>query len=65
MKKDAYLQRILTAKVYDVAVESPLDPLPSISRRTSNHLLLKREDKATTRRAWRSPRSAWAFPPRS
>ena len=45
MKKDAYLGRILAAKVYDVAVESPLDPLPSISRRTANHVLLKREDK--------------------
>ena len=45
MKKDAYLGLILAAKVYDVAVESPLDPLPSISRRTANHVLLKREDK--------------------
>jgi threonine dehydratase len=45
MKKDAYLGRILAAKVYDVAVESPLDPLPSLSRRTANHVLLKREDK--------------------
>ena len=45
MKKDAYLGRILAAKVYDVAVESPLDPLPSVSRRTANHVLLKREDK--------------------
>ena len=45
MKNDAYLGLILAAKVYDVAVESPLDPLPSISRRTANHVLLKREDK--------------------
>jgi threonine dehydratase len=45
MKKDAYLGRILSARVYDVAVESPLDALPSISRRTANHVLLKREDK--------------------
>jgi threonine dehydratase len=45
MKKDAYLGRILAAKVYDVAVESPLDPLASVSRRTANHVLLKREDK--------------------
>src|SRR5258708_25063112 len=44
-KEDAYLGRILSAKVYDVAVESPLDPLPSISRRMSNHVLLKREAK--------------------
>jgi threonine dehydratase len=40
-----YLERILTAKVYDVAIESPLDPLHSISRRLGNHVLLKREDK--------------------
>jgi threonine dehydratase len=45
MKKDTYLEKILTAKVYDVAIESPLDPAPAISRRTGNHILLKREDK--------------------
>src|SRR5690242_1379200 len=44
-KDDGYLERILTAKVYDVAVESPLDLVPAISRRTGNHVLLKREDK--------------------
>jgi len=44
-RDDGYLERILTAKVYDVAVESPLDPLPAISRRSANHVLLKREDK--------------------
>src|SRR5437868_9979198 len=45
MKKDRYLERILTAKVYDVAAESPLELAPAISRRTGNHVLLKREDK--------------------
>ncbi|HUL96519.1 MAG TPA: threonine ammonia-lyase, biosynthetic [Usitatibacter sp.] len=45
MKNDNYLERILTAKVYDVAVESPLEPAAAISRRTGNHVLLKREDK--------------------
>jgi threonine dehydratase len=45
MKIDAYLEKILTAKVYDVAIESPLEIAPSISRRTGNHVLLKREDK--------------------
>ncbi len=40
-----YLQRILNAKVYDVASESPLEPARSLSRRTGNHVLLKREDK--------------------
>src|SRR3954447_22292791 len=40
-----YLQKILTAKVYDVAVESPLDPAPILSRRLGNRVLLKREDQ--------------------
>ena len=44
MKND-YLRRILAARVYDVAIESPLEPAPAISRRTGNHILLKREDK--------------------
>ncbi|MGB1774839.1 MAG: threonine ammonia-lyase, biosynthetic, partial [Synechococcus sp.] len=39
-----YLQRILRARVYDVAVETPLDPAPNLSRRLSNSVLLKRED---------------------
>ena len=45
MKLDSYLEKILTAKVYDVAIESPLEPAPAISRRTGNHILIKREDK--------------------
>ena len=40
-----YLQKILTAKVYDVAVESPLDYAPTLSARLSNRVLLKREDQ--------------------
>ena len=43
--KDDYLQKILAARVYDVAVESPLEPVAGISRRMANHVLLKREDK--------------------
>ncbi|HEX5768506.1 MAG TPA: threonine ammonia-lyase, biosynthetic [Burkholderiales bacterium] len=39
-----YLERILKARVYDVASESPLEPAPALSRRLGNHLLLKRED---------------------
>ena len=39
-----YLRRILTADVYDVASETPLDPAPSLSARTGNRVLLKRED---------------------
>ncbi len=40
-----YLQSILTARVYDVAVESPLEPARTLSRRLGNHVLLKREDQ--------------------
>jgi len=40
----SYLNRILTARVYDVAIESPLDPAPNLSLRIGNHVLLKRED---------------------
>lgn len=39
-----YLQRILRARVYDVAIESPLDAAPNLSRRLNNRVLLKRED---------------------
>nr|MBO2512230.1 threonine ammonia-lyase, biosynthetic [Gammaproteobacteria bacterium] len=39
-----YLKRILTSKVYDVAVESPLEAAPLLSARTGNNFLLKRED---------------------
>ena len=39
-----YLQRILRARVYDVAVESPLDAAPNLSARLGNRVLLKRED---------------------
>lgn len=39
-----YLQRILRARVYDVAIESPLEAAPNLSRRIGNTVLLKRED---------------------
>ena len=39
-----YLKKILTARVYDVAEESPLEPAPLLSARMGNRLLLKRED---------------------
>lgn len=39
-----YLKRILTSKVYDVAVESPLERAPLLSQRIANNVLLKRED---------------------
>ncbi|MBL8306357.1 MAG: threonine ammonia-lyase, biosynthetic [Rubrivivax sp.] len=41
----AYLQRVLTARVYDVARETPLEPARSLSRRLANQVLLKREDQ--------------------
>jgi threonine dehydratase len=41
---DDYLQRVLKARVYDVAIESPLEPAPRLSRRLNNRILLKRED---------------------
>ena len=40
----SYLKRILTARVYDVAIESPLEEAPNISARNGNRFLLKRED---------------------
>jgi threonine dehydratase len=39
-----YLEKVLNAQVYDVAVESPLDPAPALSARIGNTLLIKRED---------------------
>ena len=44
MAKTDYLERILNARVYDVAIESPLEPAPNLSKRTHNRILLKRED---------------------
>jgi threonine dehydratase len=40
-----YLQKILTAKVYDVAVETPLELAPQLSARLRSRVLLKREDE--------------------
>ena len=39
-----YIERILKARVYDVAIESPLEQAARLSRRLGNHVLLKRED---------------------
>jgi threonine dehydratase len=39
-----YVDRILKAKVYDVAVETALEAAPRLSRRLNNHILFKRED---------------------
>ena len=39
-----YLNKILNAPVYDVAIESPLDAAPGLSVRIGNRVLIKRED---------------------
>jgi threonine dehydratase len=39
-----YIEKILKARVYDVAIESPLEVAPRLSRRLGNEVLLKRED---------------------
>ncbi|MDD5329353.1 MAG: threonine ammonia-lyase, biosynthetic [Sulfuricella sp.] len=39
-----YLEKILTARVYDVAIESPLEHAPNLSGRINNTVMLKRED---------------------
>jgi threonine dehydratase len=41
---DDYFDRILTSRVYDVAIETPLERAPRLSARLGNTLLLKRED---------------------
>lgn len=40
----SYIKRILDARIYDLAVETPLDAAPLLSARTQNNVLLKRED---------------------
>ncbi|CAM8892622.1 unnamed protein product [Rhodiola kirilowii] len=39
-----YLTRILSSKVYDVAVESPLEYAPKLSERVGSNIWIKRED---------------------
>ncbi len=39
-----YLQKILTARVYDVAVETPLEIANTLSQRMENRIYFKRED---------------------
>jgi threonine dehydratase len=43
-KSNDYLERILKARVYDVAQESPLELAAALSKRLGSRLLLKRED---------------------
>ena len=39
-----YIEKILRARVYDVAVETPLEPAPTLSELLGNRVFLKRED---------------------
>ncbi|MES2819076.1 MAG: threonine ammonia-lyase, biosynthetic [Pseudomonadota bacterium] len=41
---EQYVKMILTSRVYDVAMESPLQVAPQLSERLGNSILLKRED---------------------
>jgi threonine dehydratase len=41
---ETYVKKILRARVYEVAIESPLDEARSLSRRLKNRVLIKRED---------------------
>jgi threonine dehydratase len=42
--QESYIERILKARVYDVAIESPLEPARRLSRRLGNQVFFKRED---------------------
>ncbi|MFZ5934883.1 PLP-dependent threonine dehydratase [Pseudomonas putida] len=41
---EQYVKKILTSRVYDVAVETPLQSAGQLSKRLGNQILLKRED---------------------
>lgn len=40
----SYVEKILKARVYGVAIETPLDLMPRLSKRLDNQILIKRED---------------------
>lgn len=44
MTQRNFIEKVLTARVYDVAIETPLDHLKPLSIRLENKILLKRED---------------------
>ncbi|RQO55461.1 threonine ammonia-lyase, biosynthetic [Paucibacter sp. KBW04] len=44
-KGDSYLQRILNARVYEIARETSLTPAKNLAKRLGNKVLLKREDE--------------------
>ena len=39
-----YVKKILDARIYDLAIETPVDAAPLLSKRLNNKVLLKRED---------------------
>ena len=39
-----YIEKTLKARVYDIAIETPLDHMRNLSRRLNNNVMLKRED---------------------
>ena len=41
---EQYVKKILTSRVYDVAVETPLQAANQLTERLGNQILLKRED---------------------
>jgi threonine dehydratase len=41
---ETYIKRILNARIYDLAIETPLEDARLLSQRTGNRVLLKRED---------------------
>ena len=45
MNKTDYLQRVLQARVYDIAEDTPLDYAGNLSRRLNQNVWLKREDE--------------------
>ena len=49
MPAQEYLRRILTARVYDVAIESPLEPAPRLSERLGKTLPYDTLDQLRTR----------------
>ena len=44
MRKEKFLEKVLTARVYDVARETQLDFMPRMSQRLGNNTYIKRED---------------------
>jgi threonine dehydratase len=49
LKPADYLKKILTARVYDVAIETALEPAKALGKRLHNTVLLKREDQQPVR----------------